>query len=166
MGELAVQISAFQATREPTMKLEDLLDAPFPFKQSYQSVYSTDKRCQEIHERSFLSNLLAFIQCPDDGKPTARVCIGNGLGKDIWVEFQRRFKILLIVKQLHYAATVTNAGLVKFFSNMGLCGRASPLLVSSGKSRVLRHKLKGGIGWRHLRNSVGTLCKSNEVGDR
>ena len=68
-------------------------------------------------------------QSPDDGKHSVRACIGNGLRRDIWDEFQERFKIPLIVE--FYAATEGNAGFINFLNKTGSCGRASPFLVGT-----------------------------------
>lgn len=53
--------------------------------------------------------------------------IGNGLRKDIWEAFQKRYKIPKIVE--FFGATEGTAAFVNTWGRVGSCGRLSPFLV-------------------------------------
>ena len=57
-----------------------------------------------------------------------RVAFGNGLRRDVWEQFKRRFQVPIIGE--FYAATEGNAGFINHFNKVGSVGRASPLMVS------------------------------------
>lgn len=55
-----------------------------------------------------------------------RLAFGNGLRKDVWLEFQERFKIPVIGE--FYASTEGNAGLMNVLNIPGSVGRLSPIM--------------------------------------
>lgn len=71
---------------------------------------------------------MIYIQRPEDGNHNIRAMIGNGLRKDIWEAFQKRYKIPKIVE--FFGATEGTAAFVNTWGRVGSCGRLSPLLVS------------------------------------
>ncbi|XP_021368649.1 very long-chain acyl-CoA synthetase-like [Mizuhopecten yessoensis] len=70
--------------------------------------------------------LLAQPEDPEEGVHNIRVMIGNGLRKDIWVEFQKRFKIPKIME--FFGATEGTTAMVNVNGRVGAVGRMSPFL--------------------------------------
>lgn len=89
--------------------------------------------------------------------------IGNGLRKDIWEAFQKRYKIPKIVE--FFGATEGTAAFVNTWGRVGSCGRLSPLLnkISPTKSYIVRYDPKTDAP---LRNKEGRciLCRIGEPG--
>lgn len=56
-----------------------------------------------------------------------RVAFGNGLRSDIWMEFQRRFKIPKIIE--FFGATEAPTFFINICDKVGAVGRISPLIV-------------------------------------
>ena len=75
-----------------------------------------------------------FLQSDLDMKHRVRLAFGNGLRRDVWEEFEERFKIPSIVE--FYAATEGSAGFINIANKTGAVGRCSPLLVSLSHSRA------------------------------
>ena len=63
-----------------------------------------------------------------DAVHNVRAAFGNGMRKDIWSEFMKRFKIPLIAE--FFAATEGVTLLVNMSNKPGAIGRMSPFLVS------------------------------------
>ena len=70
--------------------------------------------------------IFAF-QSPHDMAHCIRLAIGNGLRKDIWMQFKERFAIPQIEEC--YGATEGNMGLINSVNKTGAVGMASPLMV-------------------------------------
>ncbi|XP_033749915.1 very long-chain acyl-CoA synthetase-like [Pecten maximus] len=79
--------------------------------------------------------LLALPKDPLDGVHDIRNMIGNGLRKDIWIDFQKRFKVPKIIE--FFGATEGTSAMVNVNGRVGACGRISPLLNKLSPSKVL-----------------------------
>lgn len=77
--------------------------------------------------------LFCEMQGPYDRMHGVRVAFGNGLRRDIWEEFQRRFNIPFIVEA--YGSTETEAGLFNMSNKIGAIGRLSPILVRPAREK-------------------------------
>ena len=82
---------------------------------------------------------------------TLRMAYGNGLGADIWEEFQRRFKMERIVEW--YTATEASGGFINVDGKIGSVGRYS-WLAEVRRVRIVGWGLWGvwggvcgGVGW-------------------
>lgn len=75
-----------------------------------------------------ISNILCTLQSPLDGVHNLRVMLGNGLRKDIWAQFQNRFKVPQIME--FYGATEGPIVLFNVNNKVGAAGRLSPVGVS------------------------------------
>ncbi|XP_060068914.1 long-chain fatty acid transport protein 2-like [Ylistrum balloti] len=78
----------------------------------------------------YVGELLRYLvntpESADDKKHCVKHAIGNGLRRDVWAEFQRRFAVPNMVE--FYAATEMPVGFINLFNKFGACGRSSPLL--------------------------------------
>ncbi|OWF41450.1 very long-chain acyl-CoA synthetase-like [Mizuhopecten yessoensis] len=78
----------------------------------------------------YVGELLRYLvntpESADDKKHCVKHAIGNGLRRDVWLEFQRRFSVPNMVE--FYAATEMPIGFINLFNKFGACGRSSPFL--------------------------------------
>ncbi|XP_060063692.1 long-chain fatty acid transport protein 2-like [Ylistrum balloti] len=78
--------------------------------------------------------LLALPENPEDGVHNVRAMIGNGLRKDIWTDFQKRFKVPKIIE--FFGATEGTSAMVNLNGRVGACGRISPFLNKLASNKV------------------------------
>jgi fatty-acyl-CoA synthase len=97
-----------------------------------------------------------------DTQHSVRLACGNGLGPEVWEEFQRRFRIPRILE--YYASTEGNFSLYNCESQPGSIGRIPPFLAHRLPVRLVRFDPVSG---EPLRNSSGFCerCQPNEVGE-
>jgi fatty-acyl-CoA synthase len=80
-----------------------------------------------------------LVNCPPHPQERAhrlRVCCGNGLRPDVWMQFQSRFAIPLILE--FYAATESNVTLFNMEGKPGAVGRIPWFLASRFQTKILR----------------------------
>ncbi len=77
---------------------------------------------------------------PREAKHKLRVACGNGLRPDIWLDFQRRFKISQILEW--YAATEGNCVFVNFDGKVGAVGRIPNWIKRKFFVEVVRYDLE------------------------
>jgi fatty-acyl-CoA synthase len=97
-----------------------------------------------------------------DNQHSIRLACGNGLGPEVWEEFQRRFRIPRILE--YYASTEGNFSLYNCESQPGSIGRIPPFLAHRLRVRLVRFDP---VSEEPLRNSSGFCepCQPNEVGE-
>jgi fatty-acyl-CoA synthase len=91
-----------------------------------------------------------------------RLCCGNGLRKDVWEAFQRRFRIPQILE--FYAATEGSFSLYNCDGKPGAVGRIPPFLAHRFPVALVKHDVETG---EPLRNPEGFClrCSANEIGE-
>ena len=85
--------------------------------------------------------LLNQSERPEEREHTIRICVGNGLRAEVWVPFQRRFRIPEIVE--FYGATEGNVAVVNLDNKVGSIGRVPPRLRSAMGIRLLKYDVEG-----------------------
>ncbi|XP_052077883.1 long-chain fatty acid transport protein 2-like, partial [Mytilus californianus] len=89
-------------------------------------VYICSQRDLATSSCLFLLNFLHYTLKGDyDTNHKIRVALRNGLRKDVWTLFQKKFKIEQILK--FYGATEIPVGFINMENAIGAVGRASPL---------------------------------------
>ncbi len=68
--------------------------------------------------------LLNTTQHPDETEHRLRLCFGNGMRPEVWVPFQKRFRIPLVRE--FYGATESNTGNFNIEGRPGMIGRRMP----------------------------------------
>ena len=97
-----------------------------------------------------------------DTEHTIRLACGNGLGREVWEEFQRRFRIPRVLE--YYASTEGNFSLYNCENQAGSIGRIPPFLAHRLPVRLVKVNPVSG---EPLRNSSGFCeqCGPNESGE-
>ncbi len=80
--------------------------------------------------------LLASPSQDDDAKHSIRLACGNGLREDVWVPFQKRFRIPQILE--YYASTEGNVSLYNCEGKPGAIGRVPPMLAHRYPIAIVR----------------------------
>jgi fatty-acyl-CoA synthase len=91
-----------------------------------------------------------------------RICCGNGLAADVWVEFQERFRIPRIVE--FYAATEANFSLFNCEGQPGSIGRVPPFLAHRFPLELVKFDVDAGEPVRDA-NGYCVRCHANEPGE-
>jgi len=106
--------------------------------------------------------LLDAQSCPDEVRHRVRMACGNGLGADIWEEFERRFRIPRIFE--FYGSTEGNVSLFNIEGERGAVGRIPSYLAHRFPTTLV--KLDADTG-EPLRNGEGfcVQCGANEAGE-
>ncbi len=106
--------------------------------------------------------LVAQPPKPTDTQHKIRVNISVGLRKEIWIKFQQRFKVPLVLEL--YASSEGNAALINFGGKPGAVGAISPLIPSPRNIHFL--KLHGDT-MDYVRDSNGFCvdCDFDEPGE-
>ncbi len=99
--------------------------------------------------------LLNQSERPEEREHTIRVCVGNGLRAEVWVPFQRRFRIPEIVE--FYGATEGNVAVVNLDNKVGSIGRVPPRLRSAMGIRLLKYDVEGN---ELVRDAAGRYVES------
>ena len=99
---------------------------------------------------------------PNEKKHKIRLCCGNGLRPDIWINFRDRFGLANILE--FYGATEGNVVLLNFDSHPGSVGRIPKWAEKRFVTEVVRFDLDREVP---LRNESGLCmrCSPNEVGE-
>ncbi len=99
---------------------------------------------------------------PAETKHKVRIACGNGLRPDIWVEFQRRFRIKKILEW--YAATEGNCVFFNFDGHVGAVGRIPGWMKKKFLIEVVRFDVETG---EPVRGPDGFCipCEPGEVGE-
>lgn len=107
--------------------------------------------------------LLAVPKDPQDGVHKIRNMIGNGLRKDIWLEFQQRFKIPKIIE--FFGATEGTSAMININGRLGACGRVSPLLnkLTPSKTFIVKYNPETEQPYRN-KQGFCEECKIGEAG--
>lgn len=127
------------------------------------------KDCREykVTVASYIGELCRYILAQPfsehETQHKLRLLYGNGLSKDIWKKFQKRFQIPKIVE--FYGATEGSALLINFENRPGAVGRISPLLnrLFPSKTILVKYDVDS---VEPLRNEKGRciIVKQGEVG--
>jgi fatty-acyl-CoA synthase len=96
---------------------------------------------------------------PQERAHRLRLCCGNGLRPDIWVEFQSRFAIPLVLE--FYAATESNVTLFNFEGKPGAVGRIPWFLTHRFQTKIVRFDLERQVP---MRNALGR-CEEAAPGE-
>lgn len=98
----------------------------------------------------------------EERRHKVRLCCGNGLRPDIWLDFERRFAIPSILE--FYAATESNVALINFDGQPGAVGRIPFYLRHKLVTEVIRFDIEAG---EPLRDAAGHCIKAapGEVGE-
>jgi len=99
---------------------------------------------------------------PRETQHRLRLACGNGLGADVWEEFQRRFHIPQILE--FYAATEGNFSLYNCEGRTGSIGRIPSFLPHRLSMALVKFDLEAG---EPIRNESGFCirCSTNEAGE-
>jgi len=91
-----------------------------------------------------------------------RLCCGNGLRADVWLEFKSRFRIPQILE--FYASTEGNVSLYNCEGNPGAIGRIPSFLAHRTNLALLKFDVEAG---EPMRNGEGFCIRSkpNEIGE-
>jgi fatty-acyl-CoA synthase len=106
-----------------------------------------------------------LVNAPHQAQETQhslRLACGNGLRGDVWVAFQRRFRIPQILE--YYAATEGNFSLYNCEGRPGAIGRIPPFLAHRMPVEIVRFDVDAGAP---LRDAHGRCvrCAADEVGE-
>ena len=106
--------------------------------------------------------LLASPSRDDDAKHTIRLACGNGLREDVWVPFQKRFRIPQILE--YYASTEGNVSLYNCEGRPGSIGRVPPMLAHRYPITIIR---TDPMTDEPIRDEQGRCvrCEPNEPGE-
>jgi len=106
--------------------------------------------------------LLACPASPDETSHTLRLCCGNGLRREIWVEFQRRFRVPRILE--YYASTEGSFSLYNCEGRPGAIGRIPPFLRHRDHVALVQFDWDSELP---LRDAAGRCvrCVPGEVGE-
>ncbi len=91
-----------------------------------------------------------------------RLCVGNGLGADIWTRFQERFSIPRILE--FYAATESNFSLYNVEGEPGAIGRIPPFLAQGFQIAIVRFDFEREEPVREIGGHC-VRCEADEVGE-
>jgi fatty-acyl-CoA synthase len=106
-----------------------------------------------------------LVNSPPDARESRhriRLCCGNGLRRDIWEEFQRRFRIPQILE--FYAATEGNFSLYNGDGKPGAIGRIPSFIAHRSPVALIKLDLDTGVP---VRNQEGFCirCSVNDAGE-
>eukprot|EP00168_Porphyra_purpurea_P021531 TRINITY_DN9645_c0_g1_i1.p1 TRINITY_DN9645_c0_g1~~TRINITY_DN9645_c0_g1_i1.p1 ORF type:complete len:377 (+),score=97.83 TRINITY_DN9645_c0_g1_i1:95-1132(+) len=106
--------------------------------------------------------LLTAPESPQDKKHRVRIAIGNGLRKDVWPTFQKRFNIPQIGE--FYGATEGNVALVNSKGKVGAVGYVSPLVARFVNFKIIKFDV---ATEQAIRGPDGLCipCKDGEIGE-
>ena len=106
--------------------------------------------------------LLASPPQEDEHKHNIRLASGNGLREDVWIPFQKRFRISQILE--YYASTEGNVSLYNCEGKPGSIGRVPPMLAHRYPIALIR---TDPITNEPMRDEHGQCvrCESNEPGE-
>ncbi|MGE0230374.1 MAG: long-chain-acyl-CoA synthetase [Flavobacteriaceae bacterium] len=99
---------------------------------------------------------------PKETQHKIRLCDGNGLRPDIWMEFKNRFRIPQIIEW--YAATEGNVTMFNLDGTPGSVGRIPKWLENRFMTKVIKFDIEAEVP---IRNASGRCieCAPNEVGE-
>jgi fatty-acyl-CoA synthase len=99
---------------------------------------------------------------PRETQHRIRLCCGNGLRSDVWVEFKRRFRIPRILE--FYASTEGNVSLYNCEGMPGAVGKVPSFLGHRSNLALVRFDVEAG---EPLRNQKGFClrCGPDEIGE-
>jgi fatty-acyl-CoA synthase len=99
---------------------------------------------------------------PREAQHRLRLCCGNGLRSDVWLEFKRRFRIPRILE--FYASTEGNVSLYNCEGTPGAIGKVPSFLGHRSNLALVKFDVEAG---EPMRNQEGfcVRCKSNEIGE-
>ena len=106
--------------------------------------------------------LLNSPTSPNETAHNIRLCCGNGLRPDIWMDFKTRFRLPHILE--FYGATEGNVVLFNFDNKPGSVGRIPNWLKKSFVTEVVRFDVENE---RPVRDENGfcSLCEPDEIGE-
>ncbi len=115
-----------------------------------------------VYIGEFCRYLLNSPTHPQETKHKLRIACGNGLRPDIWVDFQRRFRIPKILEW--YAATEGNCVFFNFDSKVGSIGRIPKWMESKFFVEIVRFDIETE---EPVRGEDGYCikCETNEIGE-
>jgi fatty-acyl-CoA synthase len=99
---------------------------------------------------------------PEETRHPLRLACGNGLHGDVWIEFQRRFRIPQILE--YYAATEGNFSLYNCEGRPGSIGRIPPFLAHRLPVALVKHDVDTAAPARDASGHC-IRCAPNEVGE-
>jgi fatty-acyl-CoA synthase len=91
-----------------------------------------------------------------------RLCCGNGLRSDVWLEFKSRFQIPYILE--FYASTEGNVSLYNCEGNPGAIGRIPSFLAHRSNLALVKFDVEAGEPIR-TQNGFCLRCRSDEIGE-
>jgi fatty-acyl-CoA synthase len=99
---------------------------------------------------------------PEEQRHRLRLCCGNGLRREVWEPFQRRFRIPRILE--YYASTEGSFSLYNCEGRPGSIGRIPPFLAQRVSVALIRLDPASGDP---VRDEAGRCvrCRTNEVGE-
>lgn len=106
--------------------------------------------------------LLANPSREDEARHSIRLACGNGLREDVWIDFQKRFRIPHILE--YYASTEGNVSLYNCEGKPGSIGRVPPMLAHRYPIAIVRVDPLTG---ETMRDEHGRCihCEPNEPGE-
>ncbi len=106
--------------------------------------------------------LLTTPPAENEKKHRIRLCCGNGLRPDVWMEFKNRFAIPQILE--FYSATEGNVSMFNFEGKPGAVGRIPWFLAHRFPTEVVRFDVEKE---EPIRNAEGfcVRCAPNEIGE-
>jgi len=114
----------------------------------------------------YVGELCRFLvnspEVPEEKQHTLRCAIGNGMRRDVWEQFQERFKLPQIVE--FYGSTEGNVGLVNATNQPGAIGRVPSYLRNRFNIDLVKFDLESEMP---LRGPDGhcVSCAPDEVGE-
>ena len=99
---------------------------------------------------------------PKEAEHRLRLCCGNGLRSDVWLEFKRRFHVPQILE--FYASTEGNVSLYNCEGTPGAIGKIPSFLAHRSNLALVKFDVEAG---EPMRNQEGFCirCKSSEIGE-
>jgi solute carrier family 27 fatty acid transporter 1/4 len=107
--------------------------------------------------------LLAQPESPHDKEHKVRLMFGNGLRREIWEKFVRRFGIPEVGE--FYASTEGNANITNIDSTVGSVGFVPRLLYPLVHFKIIRVNEQTGEIIRDPKTGLAIICKPNESGE-
>jgi fatty-acyl-CoA synthase len=99
---------------------------------------------------------------PREAQHRIRLCCGNGLRSDVWLEFKNRFRIPQILE--FYASTEGNVSLYNCEGNPGAIGRIPSFLAHRSNLALVKFDVEAGAPMRD-QEGYCLRCKPNEIGE-
>ena len=106
-----------------------------------------------------------LLQAPahvQENRHPLRMCCGNGLRADVWMEFKRRFRIPQILE--FYAATEGNVSLFNVEGKPGAIGRLPPFIAHRAPVALVRFDVDAAAPQRNEQGFC-IRCAPNETGE-